>query len=63
MQVQPDRGAAIALAIENARVDDVVIIAGKGHEDYQDINGERFPFDDLAIAAQQLQRRAVGGVA
>lgn len=63
MQVQPDRGAAIALAIENARVDDVVIIAGKGHEDYQDINGKRLPFDDLAVARQQLQRRAVGGAA
>jgi len=61
IQVQPDRGAAIALAIDNARVDDVVIIAGKGHEDYQDINGQRLPFDDLAVAREQLERRAVGG--
>ncbi len=63
IQVQPDRKAAIALAIENARVDDVVIITGKGHEDYQDINGKRMPFDDLVIAREQLQHRAAGGAA
>ena len=46
-----DRGAAIAWAIANAAPADLVLIAGKGHEDYQEIDGKRLPFSDLAIAA------------
>lgn len=61
VQVQPDRKAAIALAIDNARANDVVVIAGKGHEDYQDVNGQQLPFDDLAVAREQLDRKVVGG--
>ena len=59
--MQPDRKAAIALAIDNARANDVVVIAGKGHEDYQDINGQQLPFDDLAVAREQLDRKVAGG--
>ena len=41
-----DRKAAIYATLESACADDVIFIAGKGHEDYQEINGERFPFSD-----------------
>ncbi|MCP4476333.1 MAG: UDP-N-acetylmuramoyl-L-alanyl-D-glutamate--2,6-diaminopimelate ligase [Gammaproteobacteria bacterium] len=49
VQVEPDRRAAIALAIAQADVEDVVLLAGKGHECYQEIKGEFFPFDEQAI--------------
>ncbi len=41
-----DRRAAIRRAVEIAQAGDIVLVAGKGHEKYQEINGERFPFDD-----------------
>jgi UDP-N-acetylmuramoyl-L-alanyl-D-glutamate--2,6-diaminopimelate ligase len=50
-----DRGAAIARAIAMASAADTVLIAGKGHEDYQEIAGVRHPFSDAAVAAQALQ--------
>ncbi len=52
-----DRAAAIAWAIENAADNDVVLIAGKGHEDYQEIAGQRRPFSDFAIARAALHAR------
>ena len=42
-----DRKQAIKTACKLAKVGDIILIAGKGHEDYQEINGERFYFDDL----------------
>jgi UDP-N-acetylmuramoyl-L-alanyl-D-glutamate--2,6-diaminopimelate ligase len=48
------RGAAIAQLIACAGVDDVVVLAGKGHEDYQEINGERHAFSDLVEADHAL---------
>ncbi len=45
-----DRREAIATAINNARESDLILIAGKGHEDYQEINGEREYFDDRVVA-------------
>ena len=45
-----DRSAAIAWAISNAGPSDVVLIAGKGHEDYQEVGGKRYAFSDLALA-------------
>ena len=51
-QVVADRAEAIALAVARAQPQDVVLVAGKGHEDYQDVQGVRHPFSD----AQQLQR-------
>ena len=53
--VEPDRRAAIALAIECARPGDVVLLAGKGHEDYQIVGTERRHFSDREEA-----RRALG---
>ena len=52
-----DRAAAIALALEEARAGDVVLIAGKGHEPYQEIAGVRHRFDDLDVARRTLEAR------
>ena len=49
-----DRREAIAAAIAAAAAGDVVLIAGKGHEDYQEIAGRRMPFSDAAVAAEAL---------
>jgi UDP-N-acetylmuramoyl-L-alanyl-D-glutamate--2,6-diaminopimelate ligase len=49
-----DRAKAITLAINNAKANDTVLLAGKGHEDYQEINGERQPFSDSEIAHRVL---------
>ena len=55
--VVEDRGAAIARAIVTAGVDDVVLIAGKGHEDYQIIGKQRLAFSDYNIARANLKAR------
>lgn len=48
--IERDRAAAIALAIAEAGAADVVLVAGKGHEPYQEVAGTRRPFDDIAVA-------------
>jgi UDP-N-acetylmuramoyl-L-alanyl-D-glutamate--2,6-diaminopimelate ligase len=53
-RVELDRAAAIRLALEDAQVGDVVLIAGKGHEPYQETAGVRRPFSDLAAAREVL---------
>ncbi len=52
--VIPDRRSAIERAIAMAGADDIVLIAGKGHEDYQIIGARKFPFDDRRIASEAL---------
>ncbi len=54
-----DRREAIARAVESAASGDVVLIAGKGHEKYQEINGRVLPFDDVAVACEALEARRV----
>ena len=54
----PDRARVIASVLDEAAEQDVVLIAGKGHETYQDIAGVRYPFDDREHAAAALARRA-----
>ena len=56
--VQRDRAAAITVAINGAGDADVLLVAGKGHETYQEIAGVKHPFDDLAIARRALGERA-----
>ena len=56
--IERDRAAAIVQAIAAAQPGDVVLVAGKGHEPYQEVAGERRPFDDLAIARTALEARA-----
>jgi UDP-N-acetylmuramoyl-L-alanyl-D-glutamate--2,6-diaminopimelate ligase len=52
-----DRREAILHAIARAAAGDVVLIAGKGHEKYQDIGGQAQPFDDAAVAREGLEAR------
>jgi len=52
--VEPDRRLAIRWLLGEARAGDVVIIAGKGHETYQEIGGRRLPFDDVVEARRAL---------
>ena len=49
-----DRRQAIKTACRLANANDIVLVAGKGHEKYQEINGEKFPFDDLEELKQSL---------
>ncbi|MDH4479220.1 MAG: UDP-N-acetylmuramoyl-L-alanyl-D-glutamate--2,6-diaminopimelate ligase [Rhodoferax sp.] len=56
-EVQVDRGAAIANAIARAARSDVILVAGKGHEETQDIGGVKTPFSDRAHALQALAAR------
>ncbi len=53
-QVVEDRAQAIAQAIQAARANDTVLLAGKGHEDYQEINGVKMAFSDIAEAQRAL---------
>lgn len=57
LTVQIDRRLAIEAAVAQASIDDVVLIAGKGHETWQEIAGEKLPFDDRLVAAHALQQR------
>jgi UDP-N-acetylmuramoyl-L-alanyl-D-glutamate--2,6-diaminopimelate ligase len=58
--VEPDRAAAIGLAIACAGPGDVLVIAGKGHETGQYVAGSVIPFDDRQVAADALARRRAG---
>jgi len=53
-----DRRVAIDVALRLAAPEDVVLVAGKGHEEYQEIAGVRHPFSDVAVAEQALDARA-----
>ena len=55
---EPDRRRAIELAIAGAAPEDVVLVAGKGHEDYQEVAGKRLPFSDAGVARAALDARS-----
>jgi UDP-N-acetylmuramoyl-L-alanyl-D-glutamate--2,6-diaminopimelate ligase len=55
VEIDPDRRSAIARAISLAEQDDVVVIAGKGHEQGQDVGGVVAPFDDREVAREVLR--------
>lgn len=61
--IEADRAAAIQWAIRGARAQDAVLIAGKGHETYQEAGGTRFPFSDVGVAREALQRLAAAAPA
>lgn len=56
-EVYVDRESAIRRAVELAGPDDLILVAGKGHEDYQEIAGERHPFDDVRVTARAMASR------
>jgi len=53
--IEPDRRAAIRLALSLAKQDDVVLVAGKGHESFQEIAGRSFPFDDRVVVMEEAK--------
>jgi UDP-N-acetylmuramoyl-L-alanyl-D-glutamate--2,6-diaminopimelate ligase len=55
--IEPSRRAAIRRAVAGARRGDIVLVAGKGHESYQEIRGIRRPFSDVAVAREALAQR------
>jgi UDP-N-acetylmuramoyl-L-alanyl-D-glutamate--2,6-diaminopimelate ligase len=59
--IEPDRAAAIGLAVAMAGKGDVVLVAGKGHERGQYAGGIVLPFDDREVTAAALARRSAGG--
>ncbi len=61
--VEPDRALAIARALAMAAPQDVVLIAGKGHEDYQEVAGQRLPFSDAAQVRAAWQQVDAGASA
>lgn len=52
---EADRRLAIGQAISEAEADDVILIAGKGHENYQEVMGQKMPFDDVQVVTQALE--------
>ena len=54
-----DRREAVRHAVSQAMTGDVVLVAGKGHEKYQEVNGRVLPFDDVAVAREALEARRV----
>ncbi|MGB9791741.1 MAG: UDP-N-acetylmuramoyl-L-alanyl-D-glutamate--2,6-diaminopimelate ligase [Thermacetogeniaceae bacterium] len=58
--VEPDRAEAIRVALHYARSGDVVVIAGKGHEDYQIIGEKKYPFDDRKVAREIIEKEILG---
>jgi UDP-N-acetylmuramoyl-L-alanyl-D-glutamate--2,6-diaminopimelate ligase len=61
VEVIEDRRSAIAKTVAEASPRDVIVLAGKGHEDYQEIEGVRHPFSDVTEATQALMARGVDG--
>jgi UDP-N-acetylmuramyl tripeptide synthase len=60
-RIQVDRALAIAEVVAHAAAQDVVLVAGKGHETEQEIMGVRHPFSDVEQAQTALQQRAAQG--
>jgi UDP-N-acetylmuramoyl-L-alanyl-D-glutamate--2,6-diaminopimelate ligase len=58
--IEPDREKAVALAMDEARAGDMVLLAGKGHENYQMLAGGTVEFDDREVARRALRERGFG---
>ena len=50
-----DRKEAIAYAIHHGEPGDIIVLAGKGHEDYQEIQGKKYPMDERVLIAEILE--------
>ena len=55
----PDRALAVEAALNDCRAGDLLLLAGKGHEPYQDIQGVRYPYSDRAAVEAVLEGRSV----
>lgn len=55
-EIEPDRKTAIEFAVANSGDNDIVVIAGKGHETYQEIHGVRYDFDDSVVLKQAIEK-------
>ncbi len=53
-----DRKEAIAYAIAHGEPGDIIVLAGKGHEDYQEINGVKYPMDERVLIREILEEQA-----
>ena len=66
-EVEINRELAINKAVQSAKLGDIVLLAGKGHENYQEIAGVKYPFDDALIAqgalAKYQEQHAMEGAA
>ena len=58
IHVEPDRSAAIGWALEQGRPGDVIVLAGKGHETYQEVDGVKYLMDEREIVAQWFRERS-----
>ena len=54
--IEPDRQKAIEYAVQHAKPNDIVVIAGKGHETYQEIKGVRHDFDDKVVVKNAIDK-------
>lgn len=59
IHVELNRARAIEYAVQSAQGGDCVLVAGKGHEDYQDINNVKLPFDDYTVVQSALSQRSM----
>ena len=59
IHIELNRGRAIEYVVQSAQRDDCVLVAGKGHEDYQDINHVKLPFDDFNVVQSALSQRSM----
>ena len=59
--VVPDRREAIRYCIEHAQLGDIIVLAGKGHEDYQEIRGVKYHFDEREVVQEILEERKTKG--
>lgn len=55
VKVEPNRRKAIHQALENSTAGDTILVAGKGHENYQEINGIKYPFDDRQVIKESVR--------
>ena len=60
-EVIVDRTEAIEKAIDMANKNDIIVLAGKGHEPYQEINGKKYPFDERIIVNEIISKRSKKG--
>ncbi len=56
-KVELDRACAIQWAVQQALQNDIVLVAGKGHEDYQIVGDQRLPFSDIDVSANALNNK------